>query len=40
MIRPGPCQRPRVRVTLGQDADGRVRFEFREPENPAGARRR
>jgi hypothetical protein len=33
-------RRPRVRVTLGQDADGRVRFEFREPENPAGARRR
>jgi transposase len=36
------AERPRagVRVTLGQDADGRVRFEFREPDDPAGGRRR
>jgi hypothetical protein len=29
-----------VRVTLGQGADGRVRFAFREADDPAGDRRR
>jgi hypothetical protein len=41
----GPRRAPRrpragVRVTLGQGADGRVRFAFREADDPAGDRRR
>lgn len=41
----GPRRAPRrprvgVRVAVGQDAEGRVRFEFREPDAPPGGRRR